>query len=86
MKKKLFVAVASIFICTQSAYPQITTNEPPVSFQRGLGDITKDKMTGAIDLPVPDVNRLLQEDSLKQKKNPNGLQRTAVSIPINNRY
>ena len=40
MKKEFIVAVASIFVCMQSAYPQITTNEPPVSVQRGLGAIT----------------------------------------------
>lgn len=82
MKKVLFVAVALFFVCMQSAYPQITTNELPVSIQRGLGDITKGKTKGVIDLPVPDIKKLLQEDSLKQEKNPYGFQRTAVSIPI----
>ena len=66
----------------QSAYSQITTNEPPVSVQKGLSAKTKGIIAGVIDLPVPDVKRLLQEDSLKQEKNPNGLQRTAVSIPV----
>ena len=81
MKKEFIVAVASIFVCMQSAYPQITTNEPPVSVQRGLGAITG-KTAGAIDLPVPDIKKLLQEDLLKQEKDPDGIQRTAVSIPI----
>lgn len=49
MKKVLFVAVALFFVCMQSAYPQITTNELPVSIQRGLGDITKGKTKGVIE-------------------------------------
>ena len=82
MKSFIIVAVASIFLCMQSAYSQITTNEPPISVQKGLSAKTKGIIAGVIDLPVPDVKRLLQEDSLKQEKNPNGLQRTAVSIPV----
>ena len=82
MRKSIIMAVASIFVCLQSAYPQITTNELPVSVQRGLCAIIKDKTTGTIDLPVPDIKKLLQEDSLNQEKNPNGILRTAVSIPV----
>ena len=37
MKKSVVLAVASIFVCLQSAFSQITTNELPVSVQRGLG-------------------------------------------------
>ena len=82
MRKSIIMAVASIFVCLQSAYPQITTNELPVSVQRGLCAIIKDKTTGTIDLPVPDIKKLLQEDSLNQEKNLNGILRTAVSIPV----
>ena len=82
MKKFIIIAVASFFVCLQSAYPQISTNELPVSIQRELGTITKGKTTGTIDLPVPDIKKLLQEDSLNQEKNPNGILRTAVSIPV----
>ena len=81
MKKSIVLAFASIFVCLQTAYPQITTNELPVSVQRGL-DVTKDKTIGTIDLPVPDIEKLLQEDSLNQEKSPNGFYRTAVSIPV----
>lgn len=63
MKKEFIVAVASIFVCMQSAYPQITTNEPPVSVQRGLGAITG-KTAGAIDLPVPDIMTHQSQDTL----------------------
>ena len=82
MRESIIIAVASIFVCLQSAYSQISTNELPVSIQRGLDTTTKDKTIGTIDLPVPDIKKLLQEDSLNQEKNPNVLQRTAVSIPV----
>lgn len=82
MKKSIKIAVALIFVCLQSAYPQITTNELPVSIQRELGTITKGNTTGTIDLPVPDIKKLLQEDSLNQEKNPYGFLRTAISIPV----
>ena len=82
MREFIIIAVASIFVCLQSAYSQISTNELPVSIQRGLDTTTKDKTIGTIDLPVPDIKILLQEDSLNQEKNPNVLQRTAVSIPV----
>jgi hypothetical protein len=55
MKKSVVLAVASIFVCLQSAYPQITTNELPVSVQRGLGVVTKDKTIGTVDLPALEV-------------------------------
>ena len=82
MRKSIIVAVAFIFVCMQSAYPQITTNEPPVSVQRGLGATTKGKTRGTIDLPIPDTKKLLQEDSLNQENIPSGFHRTAVSIPV----
>ena len=47
MKKEFIVAVASIFVCMQSAYPQITTNEPPVSVHRGLGAIKFSQRDGS---------------------------------------
>lgn len=82
MKKIIVIAIVLFFICLQSAYPQITTNELPVSIQRGLGVFTKDKATGTISLPIPDIKKVLLEDSLDHEKNPNGLKRTAVSIPV----
>ena len=82
MKKIIIISVASIFVCIQSTYSQISTNELPVSIQRGLGVITKNNTTGTIDLPVPDINKFLQEDSLNQEKIPNGFIRTAISIPV----
>ena len=82
MKKVIIMAVASFFSCLQSIYPQITTNELPVSVQRGITTITKGKTTGIIDLPVPDIKKILHEDSLCQKKHPNGLKRTSVAIPV----
>jgi hypothetical protein len=80
--KKSIITVITFFVCLQSAYPQITTNELPVSVQRGLGVLTKDNTKGSIDLPTPDIKKALHEDSLKQEKNPYGIQRTAVPIPV----
>jgi hypothetical protein len=37
MKKSIVIAIVSVFVYLQSAYPQITTNELPISVQRGLG-------------------------------------------------
>lgn len=82
MKKSIIIAVTFFIVCVQSTYPQISTNELPISVQRGLGVFTKDKTKGIVDLPVPDIKKVLQEDSLNQERNPNGLKRTAVSIPI----
>ena len=82
MKKVIIIAVISIFTCLQSVYPQITTNELPVSVQKGIAAITKGRMTGTVYLPVPDIKKILHEDSLCQKKHPNGLQRTSVPIPL----
>ena len=82
MKKSIVIAVASVFVCLQSACPQITTNELPVSIQKGFGLVTKDKTIGTVDLPAPDIKKLLQEDSLNQESNPNGFQRTAVSVSV----
>lgn len=73
--RKSIILLLVIVACLQSVYPQISTNELPVSVQRGLGTIIKDKTTGTIDLSVPDIKRILYEDSLNQKKNPNSLQR-----------
>ena len=82
MKKSIVIVVTSVFVCMQSAFSQITTNELPVSVQRGLGLVTKDKTIGTVDLPAPDIKKLLQEDSLNLEGNPTGFQRTAVSIPV----
>ena len=48
MKKVIIIAVISIFTCLQSVYPQITTNELPVSVQKGIAAITKGRMTGTV--------------------------------------
>jgi len=40
MRESIIIAVASIFVCLQSAYSQISTNELPVSIQRGLDTTT----------------------------------------------
>lgn len=80
--RKSIILLLVIVACLQSVYPQISTNELPVSVQRGLGTIIKDKTTGTIDLSVPDIKRILYEDSLNQKKNPNSLQRTSVPILV----
>lgn len=43
MRKTYIIAVVASFTFLQSLYPQITTNEPPISIQRGLQVLTKDK-------------------------------------------
>ena len=82
MKKFYIIAVALFIACLQSVHSQITTNELPVSVQRGVGVLIKEGTKGTVDLPVPDIKKLLHEDSLYQEKHPNGLQRTSVAIPL----
>ena len=43
MKIVIIIAVISIFTCLQSVYPQITTNELPVSVQKGSGGVLLDE-------------------------------------------
>lgn len=81
MNKNLIVTIVAFFACLQSAYSQITTNEFPVSVQRQLGVLTKGKAKGSVDLPAPDIIKLLREDSLRESKKQNGSLRIAVSIP-----
>ncbi len=75
MKKSIVIAIVSVFVYLQSAYPQITTNELPISVQRGLGVLIKENTKGTVDLPVPDIKKALQEDLLNQERNPNGFHR-----------
>jgi hypothetical protein len=82
MRKSFIVIVSTFFACLQSAYPQITTKELPISIQRGLGVLTKDNTKGTIDLPVPDMKIIHYQDSIFQEKNHNGILRSSVSIPV----
>lgn len=80
--KRTIIVIAFIIVCLKSIYSQITTNELPISVQRELGVLTKDKAVGTIDLPIPDIKKVLYEDSLSRAKNPNCLHRTGVPIPV----
>ncbi len=82
MKKLLSVSIVAFFACIQSVYSQITTNELPISIQRGIGVLAKNKDKGTIDLPVPDIKKILREDSLRELKEQNTCMRIAVSIPV----
>lgn len=78
----LLAVVAMLFTCMQSMHSQISTHEQPVSIQRGITGLTKKDTKGIVDLYVPDIKKTLHEDSLCKEKNPNGLQRTSVPIPM----
>ena len=80
MKKIVSIAIFAFFVFQQSVYSQITTNELPISIQKGIGVLTKDM--GTVDLPVPDIKKLLREDSLQESKKQNGNMRISVSIPL----
>ena len=75
--KKIFIALYAIFASTQFVYPQITTNEQPISIQRGLDNLVKGLPVNGF---VPNLKKVLREDSILQEMNPNGLRRTAVPI------
>ena len=82
MRKPFILIVFIFFVCPQSSFSQITTNELPISIQRGLGVLMKDKAKGKVDLPIPDMKKVFYQDSLSQEKIPKGLRRTAVPIPM----
>lgn len=81
MKKFLSLSIVALFICLQSVYPQITTKELPISIQRGIGVFAKSKEKGIVNLPAPDIQKILREDSVYIEKNPN-IQITSISIPL----
>ena len=82
MRKTYIIAVVASFTFLQSVYPQITTNEPPISIQRGLQVLTKDKAKKIIDLPVPDIKKVLLEDSLYNLTKPYNPERIGIPIPL----
>ena len=83
MKSYLFLIIGFIFSSLQSAYGQISTNELPVSIRRGLNNaLSKDNLNGSIDLSVPDIKKILHEDSLNMKNRSNAQQRTSVPIAV----
>lgn len=80
MRKTFAIAFITMFVCMQPVYSQITTNELPVSVQRGL--VFHAKENGSISLPVLDIKKALYEDSISQGKNGNGKGFTRTSLPI----
>lgn len=65
-------------------YSQITTNEQPISVQKGLDEITKNTITKSssfIDLPIPDMDIVYSEDA-EREKDYTVSQRTAVPIHV----
>lgn len=82
MKRNLIYLILAFLACIQSVYAQISTNEHPVSIQKGINNLVKDKTKSTIDLPVPDIKKIIHDDSLFQEKNPYGFQRTSIPIPI----
>ena len=83
MKKTcLIIIILSLNILM--GYSQITTNEQPISVQRGFCEITEETITSTgslIDLPIPNMQKVYQEDA-ERDKDSMALQRTAVPIPV----
>ena len=82
MRKIIFLVFAVFFVCLQSVYSQITTHELPISIQRGLSSLPKENADRTVTLPIPDLKEILREDSIYQEKNPMGLRRTSIAIPL----
>ena len=82
MRKFYIIVIVLHFVCLQSVFSQITTNELPVSVQRGINLFPKDETKGTVVLPLPDINKVLREDSLYQEKYPDGIQRTSIPIQL----
>ena len=80
--KRTIILVFAYFVFLQSVFSQITTNESPVSIQRGLGVLTKDNAKGFVNLPIPDMKKILDEDSVLISNKPNSFKRTSISIPL----
>jgi hypothetical protein len=81
-KSNLFIIV--LLLNVLMGYSQITTNERPISVQRGFGEITEKTITSTgslIDLPIPNMQKIYQEDA-EREKDSMALQRTAVAIQV----
>lgn len=82
MKKTYLITFLFSLLNILLSYSQITTNEKPISIQKGLEDITKNTIAQSgslIDLPIPDMQKVYREDAEREKDSV-ALQRTSVPI------
>lgn len=81
MKRILYFVILICSIFPQFVYSQITTNELPISVQRGRSVITSDNSQDVIMLQTPDMAKIQYEDSINSYI-ADMLQRCAVKIPV----
>lgn len=80
--KKTYLITFLFSLLNLFSYSQITTNEKPISIQKGLEDITKNTIAQSgslIDLPIPDMQKVYREDA-EREKDSMALPRTSVPI------
>ena len=81
MKRILYFVILICSIFPQFVYSQITTNELPISVQRGRSVITSDNSQDVIMLQTPDMAKIQYEDSINSYI-ADMPQRYAVKIPV----
>ena len=81
MKRILYFVILICSIFPQFVYSQITTNELPISVQRGRSVITSDNSQDVIMLQIPDMAKVYYEDSVNSYI-ADKIQRCGVKIPV----